>query len=89
MVEVHVYPKLCEALGTSYRLPKDGFFTKSIDMTNDENEAGVRLNQMAQSGYYPDLEEILEGASTVLLVQQPNTYGWFTVQREDVALIQN
>ena len=89
MFEVHIYPTLCEALGTSYRIPKDGFFTKSIDLTNTENQAGVRLNQMAQSGYYPDLEDILDGASAVLLVQQPDTYGWFTVQQEDVTLIQN
>ena len=78
VVEVHIYPTLCEQLGTKYKIDKKASFRKIIDLNNDDYGVGARLKAMALSNY--KLEDLLENNSTIALVQMADTYGWFTVE---------
>lgn len=83
MAEVHIYPQLCEQLGTSYKISKNDLFEKIIDLNNknNNNEYNVaeRLKTLAKVDF--GLEVILQGSDLVTLVQQPDTYGWFWVRK--------
>ena len=77
-VEVHIYPTLCEQLGTKYKIGKKASFCKIIDLNNDDYGVGARLKTIALSNY--KLEDLIANKSTIALVQMPDTYGWFTVE---------
>lgn len=80
-VEVHIYPSLCNQLGTEYKIDKEAEFYKIIDLNNNEYGISARLKTIARDNI--NLEDLLENKSTIALVQQPDTYGWFTVEDAD------
>lgn len=78
---MHIYPSLCEQLGTEYKIDKKASFYKIIDLNNNEYGISARLKTIARDNI--NLEDLLENKSTIALVQQPDTYGWFTVEDVD------
>ena len=71
------------ATGNRVQNRKNANFYKIIDLINDHG-VSARLKTIAMSN--DKLECLLENKSTIALVQQPDTYGWFTV--EDAAELQ-
>ena len=51
---------------------------KQLDMNNDDHGIGDRLKTIASENH--KLKNLLKDKSTIALVQQPDTYGWFTVE---------
>lgn len=78
MTEVHIYPSLCEQLGTEYKIAKNDNFTKILDLNNDDYGVGARLKSIALQNQA--LRELLVNKSSIGLVQKPDTYGWFRVE---------